>query len=236
MTDTADVQGGPGAASIDELAGVVEAVLLACDKPLTHVKIAEAVGIEADSAHDMVASVVNGLNEAYEASGRAFRIERVSGGYRVMTLPEFAGAVAAVRGMQPSSKLSRASIETLSSVAYKQPLTRAEVDAIRGVSSGEVLKGLLDRRLGAIVGRADTLGRPMLYGTTKRILEAFGLASVRDLPPVEDGFEQVLAARAVEPAGEADETEGGDTAIETPEDALEEAGAGTAEERTTDEA
>lgn len=176
-----------------DLSRVLEAVLMASDKALTHTRIAEALGVDADSAHDVVVSLVTELNGSYEREGRSFRIERLSGGFRLMTLPEFAWAVAAIRGMQPSSKLSKASIEALSIIAYKQPITRAEIDAIRGVSSGEVVKGLLDRRLVAITGRAETLGRPMLYGTTKRFLEAFGLASLRDLPPVEDGFEAVLA-------------------------------------------
>lgn len=188
-TDTSESQ---------QLSRVLEAVLLACDKSLSHARIAEAIGVDSESAHDVIASLIQGLNESYERESRAFRIERLSGGYRLMTLPEFSWAVAAIRGMQPSSKLTKASIETLSIIAYKQPITRAEIDAIRGVASGELVKGLLDKQLVAITGRAETLGRPMLYGTTKRFLEAFGLPSLRDLPPVDDGFEAVLASRNVD--------------------------------------
>jgi segregation and condensation protein B len=125
---------------------------------------------------------VKSLNETYEQTGRSFRIEAVSGGFRVMTLPKFAPQIAVLHRRQASAKLSRASVETLAIIAYKQPITRAELEAIRGVSCGEVLKSLIDRRLVTIKGRAEELGRPMLYGTTKTFLDHFGLASVKDLP------------------------------------------------------
>lgn len=122
------------------------------------------------------------LNQQYEATGRAFRIEQLSGGYRMMTLAEHAGVLAKFHHSKPPAKLSRAAVETLAIIAYKQPLTRAQLEAIRGVACGEVLKTLLDRRLVGIKGRAEELGRPMLYGTTPQFLAQFGLASIKDLP------------------------------------------------------
>ena len=137
-------------------------------------------------AHARVRDAVDLLNAAYERDGRSFRIEPVAGGYRVMTLSKYAPDVARLRNAKVSAKLSRASVETLAIIAYKQPITRAELEAIRGVSCGEVLKSLLERRLVTIKGRAEELGRPMLYGTTREFLDHFGLPSIKDLPTVEE--------------------------------------------------
>ncbi len=140
----------------------------------------------------VLARIVSLLNEVYASSGRAFRIEAVAGGYRVMTLPEHGGAIAALQGLSAHSKLSRAGIETLAIIAYRQPVTRAHLEAIRGVSCGEVVKTLLDRKLITIAGRAEELGRPLLYATTRQFLAAFGLASIKDLPaPAELGLRAV---------------------------------------------
>lgn len=172
----------------------VEAVLLAMDKPITAARIAESVGMDAALSAEVVGAAIDWLNHQYEETGRSFRIELIAGGYRIMTLSQFAGPVAAAQGLTVSAKLSRAAVETLAIVAYKQPITRAGVDAIRGVNSGEVLRSLLERRLIQIAGRADELGRPMLYGTTKQFLETFGLNSLRDLPPVQDTSAGLLAS------------------------------------------
>lgn len=173
----------------------VEAVLLASDKPLAPSRIAQAVGLD-EGGSQRVKEAVESLNASYKKEGRSFRIEPVAGGLRVMTLPEFATAVAAIRGMRDSGRLSKAAIETLSIIAYRQPITRAELEGIRGVSCGEVVRTLLDRRLVEITGRAEELGRPMLYGTTKRFLEAFGLANLKELPPVEE-FDSGAAMRSL---------------------------------------
>jgi segregation and condensation protein B len=139
-----------------------------------------------DEAIFRVDAAVVELNTIYESTGRSFRIEAIAGGYRVLTLSRYAPDVARLRNAKVSSKLSRAAIETLAIVAYKQPMTRAELEAIRGVSCGEVLKSLLERRLITIKGRAEELGRPMLYGTTREFLDHFGLPSIKDLPTVEE--------------------------------------------------
>lgn len=197
-----------------DLAPGVEALLLSVDRPLQAQRIAEALGLvkdsdndgadEADAAEDLltasrtaragspaspaklIAAAVAVLNQQYESTGRSFRIEKLAGGYRVMTLPQFAGVLAAYHGRRERQALSRAAIETLSIVAYKQPITRATLEAIRGVACGEVLRSLTERRLVTIVGRAEEVGRPILYGTTKQFLELFGLSSVKDLPSVDE--------------------------------------------------
>jgi segregation and condensation protein B len=197
----------------DHLLGSVEAVLLSVDRPVAAARLAEAIfGEEAgegggggeDQAEEAEAPIVAAargkaatpgariraavaaLNEEYERTGRAFRIESVAGGFRIMTLPRFAGVIEQFLGRRERTALSRPAVETLAIIAYRQPVTRASLEAIRGVACGEVLKTLIDRRLVTITGRAEELGRPMLYGTTKAFLEAFGLASVKDLPSVEE--------------------------------------------------
>lgn len=182
-----------GAAPLDQetvgrLLAPVEAVLLSVDRPTPPEKLAEVLapivpgGVDADA----IRAAVDALNQQYQDTGRAFRAEQVAGGYRLMTLPEHASAVAAFHRARNSSRLSRAALETLAIVAYRQPVTRAELEAIRGVACGEVLRSLLDRKLVAVKGRAEELGRPMLYGTTKQFLDTFGLASVKDLPKPEE--------------------------------------------------
>ena len=207
----------------DDIPRAIEAVLLAVDKPLPAPRIAEALGLDRSGVAE-VRQAVHALNEHYEHAGRSFRIEAVAGGYRIMTLPEYAPAVAAIRGMRESQRLSRAAIETLAIVAYKQPITRVQIEGIRGVATGEVLRTLLEKRLITISGRAEELGRPMLYATSKHFLEVFGLASIKDLPPVGDlfpGMSPELAKQQDAP-GNAPGNEPGTNAVNTtdrPEDA-----------------
>lgn len=130
----------------------------------------------------VISAAVASLNAVYRESGRTFTIELLAGGYRLMTMPRWRGVIASFHGLSAQQRMSKASVETLAIIAYKQPVTRAKLEAIRGVACGEVLRSLIERRLVTIVGRAEELGRPMLYGTTKGFLEAFGLASLKDLP------------------------------------------------------
>jgi segregation and condensation protein B len=191
----------------------VEAVILSSDRPVSAGKVARAVGLvpaseehadqEPDSAFvragaRAVEAAVTQLNEQYAATSRSFRIEAVAGGFKFMTLPEHAAMLAAFHNAAKAAKLSRSAVETLAVIAYKQPVTRAELESVRGVSCGEVLKTLLERRLVTIKGRAEELGRPMLYGTTTQFLDHFGLASVKDLPTPEEfkAFSQTASAAA----------------------------------------
>ena len=176
----------------------LEAVLISLDRAIQPAKLAAGLGLV--PGHDdaggepaaegpalraavkQIEAMVSHLNGEYEATGRSFRVELLAGGYRVMTLPAYAQTLAAFHRSRASTKLTRAAIEALAIIAYKQPITRAELEAIRGVSCGEVLKTLLERRLVTVKGRAEELGRPMLYGTTAQFLQHFGLASIKDLP------------------------------------------------------
>ncbi|MFM1830408.1 MAG: segregation and condensation protein [Planctomycetota bacterium] len=165
----------------------VEAVLLTNDRPVPEPRLVEMLGLKAggkqrDSAAAQVREAVDRLNADYQAQGRAFRVQRLAGGWQLLTLPEFGPLLARVRGLRAQGRLTPAALETLAIIAYRQPILRAELEAIRGVACGEVLKTLLERRLVRITGRAEELGRPMLYGTTTEFLKVFGLARIEDLP------------------------------------------------------
>lgn len=169
-------------ADVSALAPRVEAALLTTDRALSAARIGEALGGVEDGA---VSQAIDQLNAEYEQTGRSFRIEKVADGWKVMTLPEYADVLEALHKSRSQSKLSPAALETLAIIAYKQPVLRAEIEAIRGAASGEVIRSLLERHLIKIVGRAEEIGRPMLYGTTRTFLEVFGLSSLKDLPQVE---------------------------------------------------
>ena len=163
----------------------IEALLMSTDRPLTESRLAELLGISGKAAAATVRDAVAELNETYQTTGRSFRAERLAGGWQLLTEQAFGPLLSRLHTDRQSTRLSPAALETLSIIAYRQPIMRAEVEAIRGVASGEVLRGLLERRLIKIAGRAEELGRPMLYGTTQEFLKVFGLASLDDLPAVE---------------------------------------------------
>ena len=155
--------------------------MLTSDRALSTHRLAESLDVPLPAVRE----AIDALNDAYEASGRSFRIEEVAGGWQVMTLPRFADTLARLHRSKAQSRLSPAALETLAIIAYKQPIVRAQIEAIRGVACGEVLRSLLERNLIKIAGRAEELGRPMLYGTTRTFLELFGLNDLKDLPKVE---------------------------------------------------
>ena len=163
----------------------VEALLFASERSLSETKMKTVLGIEDEDATKQVKEAIDALNKTYDETNRAFRVERIAGGYRVMTHEELAPLVSRLHAERQQQKLSQAALETLSIIAYRQPVMRAEIEVIRGVAAGDVLRGLMDRRLVKIVGRAEELGRPMLYGTTKDFLDLFGLANLKDLPEVQ---------------------------------------------------
>jgi len=160
---------------------IVEAILFSSDCPLAANRLASAVG---GVTAGTVREIVGRLNERYEQMASAFQIEQIAGGYQMLTRPEYAGCIQRLHKVRSESRLSTAAVETLAVVAYKQPVVRAEIEAIRGVASGDMLRSLMEKGLIRIVGRAEVLGRPMLYGTTKRFLEVFGLKTIKDLPSV----------------------------------------------------
>ena len=167
--------------SLEELKKALEALLFASGEPLAIRQLAELFG---RSVHD-VRQAVEELRMEYVETDRAFRLEEIAGGVQLLTEPAYEVWIRRFRRKQTQSKLSPAAFETLAVIAYKQPISRADLEAIRGVQCGQVIKNLLDRGLVKVVGREESLGRPLLYGTTPRFLESFGISSVRDLPQPE---------------------------------------------------
>ncbi len=165
------------------LESVVEAVLFACDEPLSAERL---TGIAEVGSVKQIRECVETLNSRYERSGSSFRIEQIAGGYQMMTLPKFNPWLKKLLRNRADTKFSPAALETLAIIAYKQPIIRADIEAIRGVAAGEVLRSLMYKGLVKIVGRAEVLGRPMLYGTTRKFLEVFGINSIKDLPRAEE--------------------------------------------------
>lgn len=161
---------------------VVEALLFAADSPLSANKLSELVGAGTQAE---VRLAIASLNDQYRELGMSFRIEEIAKGYQMMTLAEYRPWIAKLNRQRSETRLSDAALESLAIVAYKQPIIRADIESIRGVACGDSLNKLRDLGLVRIVGRADVVGRPMLYGTTRKFLDLFGLADLDDLPPME---------------------------------------------------
>lgn len=168
----------------EDLDARVEAALITSERPMTAARVAEALG--AAGAGKAVEEAIDALNTEYERTGRSFRIEKVAGAWQVVTLSKYADVLDGLKRTKQDNRLSASQLETLAIVAYKQPIVRAQVEAIRGSASGEVLRLLMDRHLVKVVGRAEEIGRPMLYGTTKQFLEVFGLGTLKDLPEADE--------------------------------------------------
>ncbi|HEY4312888.1 MAG TPA: SMC-Scp complex subunit ScpB [Pirellulales bacterium] len=158
---------------------MVEAVLLISNEPITNRRLSQAAGL-ADPTQ--ARTLVRRLNEAYLRDGSPFRVEEVAGGWQLMTHQSFGGWLRRLHPWGCGIRLSSPALETLAVVAYRQPVLRAEVESIRGVQCGEMLRQLMDRDLVRIVGKSHDLGRPFLYGTTPRFLRTFGLRHLDDLP------------------------------------------------------
>jgi len=161
---------------------VVEAVLFASDEPLSEARLANIV----ETSVKQVRQCIENLNGKYRRSNNAFRIEQIAGGYQMLTLSPYNYWLKKLLRARSDSKLSPAAVETLAIIAYKQPVMRADIEVVRGVATGEVIRTLCYKGLVKIVGRAEVLGRPMLYGTTKKFLETFGLNTLKDLPKIEE--------------------------------------------------
>jgi segregation and condensation protein B len=170
-----------------ELKAVIEAAIYITDEPLSAEQIASAV----ERPLEQVREILNRLVAEYSAPDRGLSIREVAGGYKLATKPEHHEAIRGfVKKLQAPFKLSLAALETLSVVAYKQPITAPEILEIRGVQGAGVLKTLLDRKLIATAGRKDVLGKPILYKTTREFLIQFGLNSLAELPTLKE-FEEL---------------------------------------------
>jgi segregation and condensation protein B len=227
-TTPADTGDGP-APRLDsaQLKAIIEALVFASPEPLTPKMLFKLLS---DEPKEDVQAAIDGLQRDYEQRG-GFHLVQVAGGYQITTRPELHEWVRRLFHERTTQKLSVQSLETLSVIAYKQPITAAEVGEIRGVNTSGVLSTLMERHLIKIVGRKNVIGRPFLYGTTKEFLIRFGLKDLDDLPKVEDmasalGFEApaILTERTVSddmlPLEEGDEGGLADAAAgdERPED------------------
>jgi len=162
---------------------IIEGVLYASDAPLKAEEIARA---DESLDEDRVQESIEDLRTLYDESERAFQIVELGEGYQILTRPEFAPYLERFDTVPRPSRLSGPALETLAIIAYRQPIGRIEVEYIRGVQAAGVIRTLQDRDLIGVVGRAEGLGRPLLYGTTRRFLEHFGFASLDDLPRPEE--------------------------------------------------
>lgn len=165
---------------------IIEALIFAADEPLKPAEIVRAIkGIDGEDINitsDDIQNVVNELNEIYEKNGRSFKIITVAEGYLFATRPENSKYLGYLSSEKSKRRLSQAALETLAIIAYKQPITKPEIEHIRGVNSDYILNTLLEKNLIAIKGRSETVGRPLLYATTDEFLIYFGLNKITDLP------------------------------------------------------
>jgi len=170
---------------------VVEALLFASDTPVEAERIQEVLDLGSPAE---ARALVLDLMARYEAEDRGLQIVEVGGGFRMVTRPEVAPWLVRLAKSRTRSRLSRSALETLAIVAYRQPVSRPEIDVVRGVNSDAVLENLLDRRLIRIAGRKDAPGRPFLYESTREFLVAFGLRDLSELPQVEGDVPTLAAA------------------------------------------
>jgi segregation and condensation protein B len=161
---------------------VVEALLFASDTPVEAERIAEVLDLESAA---VAREIVEGLRSRLDGESRALQVMEVGGGFRLVTRPDVAPWLVKLARSRTRSRLSRPALETLAIIGYRQPVSRPEVDAVRGVNSEAVLDNLLERRMIRIAGRKESPGRPFLYETTREFLVAFGLRDLGDLPKVE---------------------------------------------------
>jgi segregation and condensation protein B len=177
----------------------LEAVLILSREPLSLRKLAQLANLTDGTE---ARTLLEGLRRRYDERGCAFQVAQVAGGYQLLSRPRFASWLRALGAGDQETRLSPPTLETLAVVAYRQPVLRAEVEAIRGVGCGEILRQLMDRDLLRIVGRSEELGRPLWYGTTKRFLRVFGLCNLDQLPMADElrRTSKVALAAAAPPA------------------------------------
>ena len=165
------------------LEAALEALLFATEEPLTPVRLAQVLGARKGE----ILEAIDRLNVFYAETRRAFRVAPLAGGFQLVTTPEHAELLSRLHKDRSATRLSRAALETLAIIAFKQPVTRAEIDTIRGVSASDgVLRHLMERSLARIAGRSEAPGRPLLYGTTREFLAHFGLHAIADLPRTDE--------------------------------------------------
>jgi segregation and condensation protein B len=200
---------------LDDLPRVVEAMLFAAHESLPSRRIARAIGYVTEQR---IADAIAGLARRYDAQRSPLMLAEIAGGWRLVTRPEYAPFLARLFSKAEKERLSQAALETLAIIAYRQPATRAEVEAVRGVLVGPVLRLLQEKRLIKVTGRAEVVGRALQYGTTRRFLDHFGLASIEELPKV------FPSGRAAAPPAEVPAGEPADAPAAAPPDGERDAG------------
>lgn len=186
--------------SADNLPQAIECLLFASGEPLAVDRIAEVLGCSASAAEVALRAL-----EA-QLEGRGLQVVRIAGGFALATRPQFADYVARLR-QPPAQRLSAAALEVLAIIAYRQPVTKPEIDAVRGVDSGAAIRSLLEKRLVAVKGRKRAPGRPLLLVTTEQFLHAFGLNDLSELPKVPAAFAERARQMSLEESTLADRTQ-----------------------------
>ena len=174
----------------DYIKSTVEALVLASPEPIPGRKITQVLE---DASAAQVNKAVSELNEKYSESGSSFRIRELAGGFQFYILPEYVGFVDELFTRRRKMRLTRAALETVAIVAYRQPVTKAEIEHIRGVASDGVIHNLMEKGMITIRGRANTVGRPLQYGTTNEFLKFFGLKNIDELPKMSE-IEELITA------------------------------------------
>ena len=174
----------------------LESMLYVWGEPLSIKAASDVLGIE----YEQVKELLNELKDEYENDGRGIRIRQINRSFQMVTAAENAIFIKRLCTPVKSSKLSQAALEVLAIIAYKQPVTKAEIEAIRGVRADRVVEGLMKRNLVAEKGRSEGIGRPIIYGTTDVFLKQFGFSSISELPPFQD-LEGVLSDEEIENSG-----------------------------------
>jgi len=188
----------------------IEALIFASDKPLSHAELVELVNsalafIEDRATADQVQAAIEGISEKYNSEFYAFELKEVGGGWQFLTKPEYHKTVAQLNGDKFLKRLSTASLETLAIIAYKQPITKSEIEAIRGVNCDYAVQKLLEKDLVIISGRnEDAVGKPLIYATSKSFMDYFGINSAEDLPKISEVLmEELIQATNVQEATDA---------------------------------
>ncbi|MBU4311899.1 MAG: SMC-Scp complex subunit ScpB [Candidatus Omnitrophica bacterium] len=167
----------------DQAKSIIEAMFFVSDKPLF---VNEIKGVLEEFDAQAIKDIINKLTKEYEDMSRSFRIKEIAGGYQIVTDPSLAPWLKKLYKTSGADRLTGPSLETLAIIAYKQPVTKPEIEAIRGVNVDGVLKTVIEKNLVRIAGRRETVGRPILYGTTPEFLQYFGLNSLKELPNLEE--------------------------------------------------
>ncbi|MEO8771911.1 MAG: SMC-Scp complex subunit ScpB [Ferruginibacter sp.] len=201
----------------------IEALIFASDKPLTPVEITELVNtalgfIEDRASLDQVDAAIAGIKEKYGSEFYAFELKQIGGGWQFLTKPEFHKTVALINGDKFIKRLSTAAMETLAIIAYKQPITKSEMESIRGVNCDYAVQKLLEKDLVIISGRnEDAVGKPLIYSTSKSFMDYFGINSADELPKISEVLmEELVRATAVSESAKEEDVENTEAALDLP--------------------